>query len=92
MWLSGITGRLPRRPVMIGADVVSGLLVVVMAVPGVPLAVLIILAVSGLCTCYQLAANAAFVRATPPRPRRPVPQPGTCHRPGSASAAPEQLG
>jgi len=43
MWLSGLADRLPRRQVMIGADVVSGLLVVVMAVPGVPLALLIIL-------------------------------------------------
>ncbi|HXP57559.1 MAG TPA: MFS transporter [Streptosporangiaceae bacterium] len=36
--------------------------------PG-PAGALIILAASGLCTCYQLAANAAFVRATPPEQR-----------------------
>ena len=41
--LSPIADRLPRRRIMIGTDVVSGLLVVAMALPGVPLAVLIVL-------------------------------------------------
>jgi len=41
--LSGLADRLPRREVMIGADLVSGLLVAVMAAPGVPLALLIVL-------------------------------------------------
>ena len=41
--LSGLADRLPRRGVMIGADLVSGLLVAVMAAPGVPLALLIVL-------------------------------------------------
>jgi predicted MFS family arabinose efflux permease len=41
--LSWIADRLPRRRVMMGADLISGMLVVVMAVPGVPLAALIVL-------------------------------------------------
>lgn len=41
--LSGIADRLPRRRVMIGADLISGILVAVMAVPGVPLAALVVL-------------------------------------------------
>lgn len=36
--------------------------------PGLP-GVLLILALSGLCGCYQLAANASFVQATPPARR-----------------------
>ena len=36
--------------------------------PGLP-GVLLILALSGLCGCYQLAANASFVQATPPTRR-----------------------
>lgn len=36
--------------------------------PGLP-GVLLILALSGLFGCYQLAANAAFVQATPPAQR-----------------------
>lgn len=45
-----------------------GVLVLFTTGPGLA-GVLVILAVSGLCTCYQLAANAAFVRATPPGQR-----------------------
>jgi MFS family permease len=41
--LSGLADRLPRRGVMIGADLFSAVLVTAMALPGVPLAVLIIL-------------------------------------------------
>jgi MFS family permease len=43
MALSGLADRLPRRRVMIGADLVSAVLVTAMALPGVPLAVLIML-------------------------------------------------
>jgi MFS family permease len=45
-----------------------GLLILFAAHPGLA-GVLVILAGSGLCTCYQLAANASFVRATPPGQR-----------------------
>ena len=45
-----------------------GLLILFAARPGLA-GVLIILTGSGLCTCYQLAANASFVRATPPEQR-----------------------
>jgi hypothetical protein len=41
--LSGLADRLPRRQVMIGADLTSGAIVACMMVPGVPLAVLIVL-------------------------------------------------
>jgi hypothetical protein len=41
--LSGLADRLPRRRVMIGADLASGILVAAMVLPGVPLAVLIVL-------------------------------------------------
>jgi Major Facilitator Superfamily len=41
--LSGLADRWPRRQVMIGAALVSGVLVAVMVVPGVPLAVLVVL-------------------------------------------------
>lgn len=41
--LSGLADRLPRRQVMIGADLASGALVIVMVAPGIPLAVLIVL-------------------------------------------------
>ena len=44
--LSGLADRLPRRQVMVGADLASGVLVVAMAVPGAPLAVLIIMLVA----------------------------------------------
>ena len=44
------------------------LLILFAAHPGLA-GVLIILAASGLCTCYQLAANASFVKATPPDQR-----------------------
>ncbi|HEX3753027.1 MAG TPA: MFS transporter [Streptosporangiaceae bacterium] len=170
--LSGLADRLPRRGVTIGTDLVSGLLVAAMAVPGVPLALLIVLlavvtmvgalfqaaraanmpdvlpgdpyvlgtavtittiqfaqvlgfAVGGVTVAFlglraslladvaTSAASALITRiwvrarpaapadaaragpelqpgraptgARPPRPPRPVPQPGTCHRPGNAS-------
>ena len=59
--LSPIADRLPRRQVMIGADVLSALLVAAMAVPGVPLALLIILlaAVTMVGALFQ-AARAAI--------------------------------
>jgi MFS family permease len=41
--LAGVADRISRRAVMIACDVIRGLLVAVMAVPGVPLAVLVIL-------------------------------------------------
>jgi MFS family permease len=58
--LSGIADRLPRRQVMIGADLASGALVAVMAVSGIPLAVLILmLAVVTMVGALFLAARAA---------------------------------
>ena len=45
-----------------------GVLVLFATGPGLA-GVLVILAVSGLFTCYQLTANAAFVRAAPPAQR-----------------------
>jgi MFS family permease len=50
------------------AAAACGLLILFAAHPGLA-DVLIILAGSGLCTCYQLAANASFVRATPSEQR-----------------------
>jgi MFS family permease len=43
IFLSGLADRLPRRAVMIGCDVVRLLLVLVMTIPGVPLAGLVAL-------------------------------------------------
>jgi MFS family permease len=59
--LSGIADRLPRRQVMIGADVASGVLVAIMALPGLPLALLIVLlfAVTMIGALF-LAARAAI--------------------------------
>ena len=45
-----------------------GMLVLFAIKPGL-IAALLILAVSGACGCYQVAANAAFVRAVPPERR-----------------------
>jgi MFS family permease len=41
--LSGLADRLPRREMMIACDVIRALLVIIMAVPGVPLAALVVL-------------------------------------------------
>src|SRR5580704_5473884 len=41
--LSGLADRLPRRTVMIACDVIRGVLVLAMAVPGMPLAVTVTL-------------------------------------------------
>jgi MFS family permease len=41
--LSGVADRIPRRAVMIACDVIRMLLVAVMAIPGVPLAALVVL-------------------------------------------------
>jgi predicted MFS family arabinose efflux permease len=49
--------------------VASGLLLVVLAVPVAAPPVLLVLFASGACTCYQMAANAAFVVAAPPQQR-----------------------
>jgi predicted MFS family arabinose efflux permease len=55
--LSGLADRLPRRRVMIVTDVASGVLVAVMALPGMPLAVLLVLlfAVTMLSAPYMAA-------------------------------------
>jgi MFS family permease len=59
--LSGLADRLPRRQVMIGADLASAALVVLMAVPGIPLAVLIVmLAVVTMVGALFLAARSAL--------------------------------
>ena len=58
--LSGIADRLPRRRVIISADLASGALVAVMAVPGIPLAALILLlAAATMVGGLFLAARAA---------------------------------
>jgi len=44
--LSGLADRLPRRRVMVGADLASGVLVAVMVVAGMPLAALVVLLVA----------------------------------------------
>src|ERR1700722_693644 len=41
--LSGLADRLPRRTVMIACDVIRGVLVLIMAAPGVPLPVIVAL-------------------------------------------------
>jgi MFS family permease len=41
--LSGLADRMPRRQVMIGTDLASGVMVAVMALPGMPLVLLIVL-------------------------------------------------
>jgi hypothetical protein len=49
--------------------VASSLLLVLLALrPAVP-PTLVVLFASGVCTCFQLAANAAFVTAAPPQQR-----------------------
>jgi MFS family permease len=59
--LAGLADRLPRRGVMIGADLASGVLVAVMAVPGMPLAVLIaLLAAITMIGALFLAARSAI--------------------------------
>lgn len=59
--LSGLADRLPRRQVMIGADLASAALVVLMAVPGIPLAILILLlAVVTMIGALFLAARSAL--------------------------------
>jgi MFS family permease len=57
--LSGLADRLPRRQVMIGTALVSGVLVAVMVVPGVPLAVLVVL----LCAVTMVEALSAAAKS-----------------------------
>lgn len=60
--LSGLADRLPRRAVMIGADLISGVLVAVMVVPGLPLADLVVLlaAVTMVGALFVAARAATF--------------------------------
>jgi MFS family permease len=60
--LSGLADRLPRRQVMVGADLASGILVAAMVVPGTPLAVLIILlvAVTMVGALFMAARSATY--------------------------------
>jgi MFS family permease len=60
--LSGLADRLPRRTVMIVCDVMRGVLVLVMAVPGVPLAVAVVLlfVVSMLVAPFNSARAAVY--------------------------------
>jgi MFS family permease len=59
--LSGLADRLPRRQVMIGADLASGVLVAVMALPDMPLTLLIVLLfVVTMIGALFLAARAAI--------------------------------
>ncbi len=60
--LSGLADRLPRRRVMVGADLASGVLVAAMVVPGTPLAVLIIMlaAVTMIGALFLAARSATY--------------------------------
>lgn len=60
--LSGLADRLPRRRVMIGADLASGALVALMVLPGVPLAALILLlaAVTMIGALFLAARSATY--------------------------------
>jgi MFS family permease len=60
--LSGLADRMPRRQVMIGAALVSGVLVAVMSVPGMPLALLIVLlfAVTMIGALFTAAKSAIY--------------------------------
>jgi MFS family permease len=60
--LAGLADRLPRRQVMIGADLASAVLVVAMALPGMPLVVLIALlvAVTMVGALFQAARSATY--------------------------------
>ena len=60
--LSGLADRLPRRQVMIGADLASGILVAGMALPGTPLVVLIMLlvVVTMIGALFMAARSATF--------------------------------
>jgi MFS family permease len=55
--LSGLGDRLPRRAVMIGCDLARAVLVAIMVIPGVPLAVLVVLLFA------TTAGNAPFTSA-----------------------------
>jgi MFS family permease len=60
--LSGLSDRLPRRTVMVVADVLRGLVVGLMAVPQVPLpALLVLLFVAELCAPPFASARAALL-------------------------------
>jgi MFS family permease len=60
--LSGLADRLPRRQVMVAADLASGILVAAMVIPGTPLAVLIILliAVTMVGALFMAARSATY--------------------------------
>lgn len=59
--LSGLADRLPRRRVMIGADLASGELVAVMVIPGMPLSALVMLLVAiTMIGALYLAARSAI--------------------------------
>jgi MFS family permease len=62
VFLSGLADRLPRRLVMIACDLVRVVLVAAMTLPGVPLAVLVILlfAVTMLGTPFTSARSASY--------------------------------
>ncbi len=60
--LSGLADRLPRRQVMVGADLASGILVAAMALPGTPLVVLIMLlvVVTMISALFMAARSATY--------------------------------
>jgi MFS family permease len=62
MTLSGLADRLPRRTVMIACDVIRGVLVLIMAAPGVPLPVIVALlfVVSMLMAPFNSARAAVY--------------------------------
>ena len=62
MTLSGLADRLPRRTVMIACDVIRGVLVLIMATPGMPLAVTVALlfVVSMLMAPFNSARAAVY--------------------------------
>ncbi len=60
--LAGLADRLPRRRVMIGCDLIRALLVLIMALPGMPLAALVVLlfAVTMVATPFTSARGAIY--------------------------------
>lgn len=61
-FLAGLADQLPRRPLMVGCDLIRALLVALMALPGMPLGVLLpLLFVNGLLDAPFSAARSAFM-------------------------------
>jgi MFS family permease len=66
---SRLVSRAQRARWMGPLAVISSLLMILLALHLTSATTLLVLFASGACTCYQMAANAAFVVATPPEQR-----------------------